>query len=117
MPELLSLQDLPDTFHYPQQFVRAVELGITQLEPWWIVGGELLRRRYVGLRERYPPQELVPFAVRQDCDNIACFDVSSGKVLVIQDFADPGFERRGEFEGFDGWLRRAVEDFLEWGRL
>jgi hypothetical protein len=43
MADLLSITDLPKGFEYPREFVRVVELGLTNLEPWWIIDGDLLR--------------------------------------------------------------------------
>jgi hypothetical protein len=117
MVQLLSVDDLPGNFNYPWSFVRAIEHGLTQLEPWWILEGKLLLDRLNGIRERYPGRSLVPFAVRQDRDDVACFDVDSGRVVIIHDFAKPGWEQRSEFDDFNGWLRHAIEDFIEFGDL
>lgn len=115
MAELLSVADLPDKFDYPPEFVRVVELGLTQLEPWWIIEGDLLRDRHRGLQQRYPSRTVVPFAVRQDRDDVACFVPDSEKIVIIHDFADPGYEQRDELPDFDAWLRRAVDDLIEFG--
>jgi hypothetical protein len=112
MTDLLSIADLPGGFEYPREFIRVVELGLTNLEPWWIVQGKLLRDRFVGLRERYPDRLLVPFAVRQDNDDVACWDIGLGNVAVVHDFASPGWERRDEFPRFRDWLRQAFEDMI-----
>ena len=53
LADLLSIDDLPPDFEYPPEFIRVVELGLTNLEPWWIVQGDLLRDRFQGLRKRY----------------------------------------------------------------
>jgi hypothetical protein len=111
--DLLSIGDLPPDFEYPREFIRVVELGLTNLEPWWIVQGQLLRDRFQGLRKRYPARNLVVLAVRQDNDDVACWDIDEGKVVVVHDFATPGFEQRGEFPGFYDWLRQAIEDLIE----
>ncbi|TMK51016.1 MAG: hypothetical protein E6G66_06680 [Actinobacteria bacterium] len=50
MADLLSIDDLPPDFEYPQEFIRVVELGLTNLEPWWILEGE-------GLALGEPPGE------------------------------------------------------------
>jgi hypothetical protein len=113
MSDLLSIADLPDGFDYPRGFVRVVELGLTGLEPWLIIQGETLRERHQGLRKRYPERVLVPFAVRQDRDDVACFDVDANRVAIVHDFADAGFERRAEFQDFYSWLRHAIEDLIE----
>jgi hypothetical protein len=110
--DLLSIEDLPGDFEYPAEFIRVVELGLTNLEPWWIVQGQLLRDRLQGLQKRYPDRKLVLFAVRQDNDDVACWDLDQGNVAVVHDFSSPGFERRGEFRSFYDWLRQAVEDLI-----
>lgn len=114
MADLLSIDDLPDGFRYPRAFVRLVELDLTSLEPWWILEGDQLRRRSEGLRERYPNRTLTPFAARQDNDDVACWDGAAARVVVIHDFASPGWEEHAEFDNFAAWLRAAVEDFLDW---
>jgi hypothetical protein len=115
MADLLTIADLPEGFDYPAQFVRVVELGLTQFEPWWVIEGDILRDRHRGLKSRYPDRHLVPFAVRQDRDDVACFDVDSNKVVIIHDFTDPGWENRASLGGFNEWLRQAIEDLIEFG--
>lgn len=115
MPDLLTIENLPEGFEYPPEFVRVVELGLTNIEPWWIVQGERLRNRFVGLQERYRGRSLVPFALRQDNDDVACWDTSAGKVVIVHDFATPGYEQRSEFPHFYAWFRQAIEDFIEFG--
>ncbi|HEX8967829.1 MAG TPA: hypothetical protein VF937_08125 [Chloroflexota bacterium] len=112
MAELLSATDLPKGFVYPHEFVRVVELGLTNLEPWWILQGDLLRDHFVGLRKRYEKRRLVPFARREDNDDVACFDADSGTVVIIHDFTTPGWEQRAEYIGFYSWLRQAIEDLI-----
>jgi hypothetical protein len=114
MPDLLSIRDLPDGFSYPKAFIRVVELGLTNLEPWLILEGELLHERTNGLRKRYAARTLVPFAMRGDNDDIACWDIDrQGAVVIVHDFADPGWEQRAEFKQFYDWLRQAVEDLID----
>ncbi|MGW1197294.1 hypothetical protein ACWD4B_15875 [Streptomyces sp. NPDC002536] len=115
MIDILTTTDLPQDFEYPAEFIRVVELGLTNLEPWWIFDGDQLRRRAVGLRERYPERRLVPFARRQDNDDVACWDLAQGDVSVIHDMARPGWEQRERFPDFNAWLRQAVEDLIEHG--
>ncbi|HET6293163.1 MAG TPA: hypothetical protein VFG33_07310 [Kribbella sp.] len=114
MSRFIADQDLPAGFSYPASFLRVVELGLVDLEPWCILDGERLNERYRGLQERYQARELVPFARRQDNDDVACWDVSEGsKVLIIHDFADLGWELRQVLPSFYAWLRQAVEDLIE----
>ncbi|MEV0638654.1 hypothetical protein AB0I77_27680 [Streptomyces sp. NPDC050619] len=111
----MTITELPEGFDYPAEFIRVVELGLTDLEPWWIFDGDQLRRRAIGLRDRYPERRLVPFARRQDNDDVACWDLARGDVVVIHDLASPGWEQRERFPDFNAWLRQAVEDLIEHG--
>lgn len=112
MAELLPIEDLPPEFSYPPAFVRVVELGLTELEPWQILTGDPLRDRYLGLSERYPSRRLVPLARRLDRDDVACWEGASREVIVIHDFASPGWEQVKELSDFNDWLRRAIEDLI-----
>ena len=113
MPDLLTIEDLPGRFEYPRSFIRIVELGLTSLEPWWILQGEPLRTKLFGLRERFPARILVPFAARQDNDDVAAFDLANNsKVTIVHDYASPGWERDEVFPSFYAWLRRAIEDLI-----
>ncbi|HZC05446.1 MAG TPA: hypothetical protein VE338_07370 [Ktedonobacterales bacterium] len=112
MADLLRSLELPEGFRYPHQFLRTVALGLIDLEPWWILEGDLLRARLAGVRTRYPARTLVPFARRQDTDDVACFDQDTGKVVIIHDFASPGWEQRAEVDDFYGWLRQAIDDLV-----
>ena len=114
MSELMTETQLPNGFDYPREFVRIVELGLVNLEPWHVLLGEELQRRAAGLRERYS-RILVPFARRQDNDDVACFDVDNNVIAVVHDFASPGFEQRGTFESLNDWLRQAIEDLIDFG--
>jgi len=111
--DLLLETELPQGFRYPRQFKRVVDLGLTDLEPWYLLEGKPLRDTMSGLAERYPERKLIPFARRQDNDDIACWQAGmNDEVFIIHDFASPGWEQRGQFSGFYDWLRRAVEDLI-----
>lgn len=115
MADLLTTEELPVGFWYPPSFARIVELGLTNLEPWHILEGAELRERRSGLKRRFPSRDLVPFARRQDTDDVACWEPEDrgGRVVVIHDFASPGWEDRAEYDGFHEWLRQAVEDLID----
>jgi hypothetical protein len=112
--ELLSQKDLPVGFAYPSEFLSAVNAGEVGPEPWWLFDGDLLKERMKGLLQRYPSRHLVPFAKREDNDDVACWDLDRRNVVVIHDFASPGFEQRREFQDFDAWLAYAREVSEEW---
>lgn len=112
--DVLADVELPHGFSYPRQFSRIVELGILDLEPWYLLQGNALRNTMSGLAERYPQHRIVPFARRQDNDDVACWQVgSSEEVHILHDFATGGWEQRMTFPTFYDWLRQAIEDLIE----
>ncbi len=112
--KLLSVSELPEGFTYPQQYLHVIELGLLNLEPWYILQGTILRETHKGLLERYPGRNLVPFARRQDNDDIACWEPQKPEtIFVIHDFASPGWEQSATYPTFYAWLRQAVEDLIE----
>jgi hypothetical protein len=73
----------------------------------------LLRTRFRALQQRYTTRRLVPFAFRQDNDDVACWDADPGSVMIIHDYASPSYEQRAEFPDFYAWFRQAIEDFID----
>ncbi|MET0637359.1 MAG: hypothetical protein ABWZ25_15115 [Chitinophagaceae bacterium] len=87
------------------------------LKPWEIISGDRMILKRDGLRERFPDATLFPFAVRTDCDDVACFDFNTtGKVFVIHDYSSVGWERREIFDSFWDWFYQAVEDMVEFAK-
>jgi len=113
VPDVLDDAELPTGFRYPEEFLRVMRRGVSVLGAWWMLDGLLLRARHSGLRARYPNRSLVPFALRQDTNDIACWDVDAGIVAVVDDLAPPGWERRAEYGDFSAWLRHAVDELLD----
>ena len=112
--DLLSEKELPQGFRYPRQFNHILDLGLTELQPWYLLEGKPLRDTMAGLAKRYTDRTLIPFARRQDNDDIACWQAASNEeVFIIHDFASSGWEQHGHFPSFYAWLRRAIEDLIE----
>lgn len=111
---VLSPPLVPERFTYPPSFTRFAKGALPNLTPWRFLCAEEPEYFVNGLRKRYPSRRLVPFARRDDNDDVACFDAAdtSGdpRVLFIHDFADPGWELRGTAENFEHWLRVAVDE-------
>jgi hypothetical protein len=113
MDRLLSADEKPSWFVYPDEFNRTVELGLINLEPWSVLFGSELREKLQGLRIRYPERELVPFAQRQDNDDVVCWEKGdSNKVVLIHDYASPGYEQRRVFDDFWLWFKSAIDDMI-----
>lgn len=112
--DLLSSAELPSGFQYPRQFEHIVELGLHDLEPWFLLQGKPLRDAKSGLADRYPSRLLVPFARRQDNDDIACWQAPDAEqIYIIHDHASAGWEQRASYPAFYEWLRKAVDDLIE----
>ncbi|MCM3885312.1 hypothetical protein [Frankia sp. R82] len=112
MTRLIPSTELPSGFCYPAEYLRVVDLGLTNLEPWLLMDGEALLQANNSLRSRFPQADLVPFAVRRDTDDLACWEASSGEVVLVRHrrcgSPMPGPALRGRFEDFHGWLLQAV---------
>lgn len=113
MIQLPAKEEIPQWLSYPGALLRVADLGLANLHPWLIMSRDQVLARLEGLRKRYPGRELVPFARRLDCDDLACFERSSpGTVVVIHDFASSGWENRKNFSSFEDWFRSAIDDML-----
>jgi hypothetical protein len=87
---------LPGWFEYPKPFRPIVRLELVDLEPWFIINGARVEERMQGLKTRYRPRDLVPFARRGDNDDVACWERGRGEaVILIHDFTTPGYEEIG----------------------
>lgn len=104
-------------FKYPESYTKIIELNLVDFDYWYIMSEEQALKRLAGLRQRYPERYLVPFARRDDNDDIACFDLSEPeKVQIIHDFASSGYEQRRTYEDLWEWLQEAVNELIERNR-
>ena len=103
--------------------------GITWLTPWSLIDEASTR---AGLRRQFQLEvsggsreitDCLPFARRQDCDDVAAFVVSDGvfthEVIVAHLTWRDGPERDGfpgmeRFPTFWDWFARAIRDSSEW---
>lgn len=108
----LRTEDLDVDLRLPIGLDRLHEQGLLNLAPWHVMPRELALKRMRGLRQRYA-RKYVPFARRQDNDDLACFDPSvPDVVVVIHDFASEATEVRRQFPSFWDWFRMAIEDMI-----
>jgi hypothetical protein len=111
----LAAERLPGWFSYPTAFRRLVAQGLVDLTPWHVLPVQAVEDRIPGLARRYPGRALVPFAARHDNDDVACWEPGRGDgVLVVHDFASPGWEDEEAFTDLRAWLRMAVEETIDW---
>ena len=119
MIQLLDEQQRPNNFVYPQAIVKLLELNLTNFDVWYFMDLESVKIRLAGLQKRYPDRQLVPFARRGDCDDIACFEVDKGdRVFVIHDYASKGYEQQEIYENVWEGLKEMQElnnaDYSYW---
>lgn len=111
--KLPEKSNLPNGFEYPESFIKIVRLNLVDLEPWYIMDLEQILSRIKGLKERYPQRNLIPFAKRDDSDDIACFEVNKGETVhVIHDFASSGYEQRKSYNNFWQWFKEAIDEMI-----
>ena len=111
----LNKDEVPDWFKYPSEYMRIVDQNLIDFNPWIILQDDQLRTRYRGIKVRYPKRELIPFARREDNDDVACWERNFPcKVFVVHDFASPGYENKEEFNNFWDWLRRVIENMIDY---
>lgn len=95
-----------------------MNLNLVDFDFWYLMPKEQVPERIHGLIERYPNRKLIPFARRDDCDDIACFEIGKGsRVQIIHDFASEGWEQRGEYDDFWAWMQVAIEELIEKGEF
>jgi len=114
MIELPPVEELPATFKYPDEFLWVLKNGVNGLTPWLILESESILPRYVSLKKRYPSRNLFPFACRQDCDELACWDLNdNNRIKIIDDYSRANPNDDVIYNNFLDWFRQAVEDMKD----
>jgi hypothetical protein len=102
---------------FPVEYLRLIEQNILDVAPWAILQKDEIYARMNGVKSRYPGRCLIPFAIRIDNDDIACWeDDDRSKVYVIHDFASPGWENAAVYNSFWEWFQSAVADMIAYDR-
>ncbi len=109
---IFRVGDLDVDVEIPSGLQRLHQQNLLDLTPWHLMAREPALKRLQGLRQRYA-RKYVPFARRQDNDDLACFDPSlGGRIVVVHDYASETTEARKQFPSFWDWFRAAVEDMI-----
>ena len=115
--EKFNVNKIYKSYEYPVEYNKVLELNLVNLDVWYFMDAEQVEKRITGLKKRYRNRKLIPFSRRDDCDDIACFEVGKkDKVEIIHDFSDSGWEQRREYECFWDWFRDAIEELISWGQ-
>ena len=109
---MLEGSDLDVQVKLPEGLLRIVNQNLVDLTPWHVMSRDLAVTRLHGLRQRYS-RKYVPFARRQDNDDLACIDPARPEeIVVVHDFASEGTELRNRFDSFWDWFRAVVEEMI-----
>lgn len=112
--EIFNVREIYKGYSYPKEFLKIVDLNLVDLDLWYLMTKEQVEIRIIGLKNRYPERQLVPFARRDDGDDIACFEIGKGnKVQIVHDFASAGYEQRKKYDCFWDWFKDAVEEMIK----
>lgn len=115
--QLYDASDKFPGFQYPSGLLKVVDLGLTDLDAWFILDAPFGGSYCESINDRYPDRKLIPFAKRTDTDDVACFEIDKpNEVQIIHDFADPGWEQREGYPDFWSWFLSAVEALVEQSR-
>lgn len=92
----------------------------SQLQPWFFQQEDEL----FFLNERWPDgpiiSDLLSFARRQDCDDIACLSISNEgniEVVLAQCWVGSSYEVIETYPTFWEWLKSIITDIQEWSTL
>jgi len=113
MNNLGDVENLFDDFHWPEALLKVIRLNLIDYEYWYLMTADQIFRRREGLLKRYPKRNLIPFAKRDDNDDIACFVIEFGdRVFIVHDFASEGYEQRQEYDSFWSWFNGAISEMI-----
>jgi hypothetical protein len=112
----------------PKGYIWAAQQGMigfhefSQFQPWQFCGVEEI----VPLHQRWPSFKgqhvLIPFARRQDCDELACFKLDRSEIVGINVIhyslgASVTVEICEEYSNFWDWVRGIIKDIELWSGL
>ena len=100
-------------YDYPEGYKKLKDLNLIDFEYWYFIPEYQLKNRFIGMSQRYPSRKYIPFARRDDCDDIACFEYGKGNtVFIIHDYASDGFEERKSYSNIWEWFKDAIDELI-----
>ncbi|MBR2555668.1 MAG: hypothetical protein IKE94_12475 [Aeriscardovia sp.] len=100
-------------YSYPYGYMKLKELNLVDFDNWYFIPNDQLENRFVGIRKRYPSRRYIPFARRDDCDDIACFEEGKGDIVfIVHDYASEGTEERSQYVDVWEWFKDAVFELI-----
>jgi hypothetical protein len=103
----------------PKGYQVAKDLNLVNLRPWHFVSDSEFDGLFEVVNKHYSVRTVIPFARRSDSDDVACFvsrdpEQEAGQIIIIHDFASPGYEVVARMKNFWDWFRQVVNDMIEW---
>ena len=100
-------------YDYPEGYKKLKDLNLIDFEYWYFIPEYQLKNRFIGMSQRYPSRKYIPFARREDRDDIACFEYGKGNtVFIIHDYASAGFEERKSYNNIWEWVKDAIDELI-----
>jgi hypothetical protein len=102
----------------PKGYQVVKDFNLINLKPWHFVTDTEFDGLFEVVNKHYPIREVIPFARRDDNDDVACFvshdpEQEAGQVIIIHDFASLGYEVVARMKTFWDWFRYAVNEMIE----
>jgi hypothetical protein len=111
--KLFDIRKIYDGFEYPYQLKKIAELDLVDFDYWFVMDADLAEAYTLQIKKDFPARNLIPFAKRCDCDDVAYFELEKpDKVEIIHDFCTAGWEQRYEYDSFWDWFREAIEEMI-----
>lgn len=114
----LPADELPEGFTCPEEFLRLLDLGITDLQPWLLYAGQRQLNWSKNLHELLPDPPLLPLAGREDRDDLVCWNCRTGRITGLdEDFYHEGRRSERTYDGvpelsFLAWFPEVIDDFI-----
>lgn len=105
--------ELLNGFQYSDAYEKLLELNLMDFDFWYFFEEKRAVTRLKGLRNRYPDRNIIPFATRDDNDDIACFDKDDPNIVyIIHDFASAGYELRKTYSSLWDWFQDVINELI-----
>lgn len=135
---IVSLPDnlLPAGFVYPTGFIEFVQTAgaatVLDGEPWTLLSKRSVARIVANVRQQNPHLVLVPFALRQYTNHVACFEgqctTGAPKVAVmrihdstedggVDGYIHPDYDVPGWLQDVSSWLALVTDDSADFKRV
>ena len=101
---------IPEWVKPTKEFLQLLKEDSEEILPWFFCDEKAIYSANLALKNNYRNRELFVFAHRDDSDLIAFFEKSKpGKVVLVYNFDDPGYEAGPEFVSFEAWYEYAIK--------